>query len=74
MEIGVKVYSRGRKWIGRTTGSQRHCRLDGCGGLRIGVRWKRKTASGRDRITWPCMQGMGCKTDPKTGKEYWIIL
>lgn len=47
-----KVFSRDRRHIGRTTGSTRQCRLEGCPGTRIGVRWS------DGRITWPCSNGL----------------
>ena len=63
MEAGIKVFSRGREWVGRTTGTERHCPMECCGGRRIGVRWHRKTPSGRNRITWPCTGGMDFKIE-----------
>jgi len=49
---GTKVLSKTRKETGIATGGSRRCTLEGCNGLRIGVRW----ADGR--ITWPCSRGM----------------
>ena len=47
----------GRGKAGRLTGGTRVCRLEGCGGLRIGVRWPDGT------ITWPCVRGMRLRKD-----------
>jgi len=49
---GSVLFSRDRKLKGHTTGGFRLCRLEGCGGLRIGVRWPDK------KITWPCSKGL----------------
>lgn len=38
--------------VGRTTGTARQCQLEGCRGLRIGVRWP------DGHITWPCSKGL----------------
>ena len=38
--------------LGYTTGGVRPCTLEGCTGLRIGVRWSDHT------LTWPCTAGM----------------
>jgi len=49
---GEVVLSRGRRARGRTTGGVRPCTLEGCLGLRIGVRWP------DGKLTWPCSEGM----------------
>ena len=50
---GVKVFARGKsKLVGRTTGGTSHCRLEGCTGLRLAVRWS------DGRLTFPCTKGM----------------
>jgi len=49
---GEVVLSRDGRARGRTTGSLRSCTLEGCRGLRIGVRWP------DGRLTWPCSEGM----------------
>jgi hypothetical protein len=52
-ERGIPVFARGaRKAEGRTLGGTRRCRMDGCAGIRIAVRWN----SGK--MTWPCSKGM----------------
>jgi hypothetical protein len=40
------------KRVGFTTGGVRRCQLDGCPGIRVGVRWP------DGRMTWPCTEGM----------------
>ena len=62
---GTVVYDRAGKIKGRTTGSNRFCRLEGCPGTRIGVRWP------DGKITWPCSKGIGLK---KGTKKTFIIL
>ncbi|MCI0564856.1 MAG: hypothetical protein MN733_40840 [Nitrososphaera sp.] len=37
---------------GLTTGGIRQCGLDGCRGVRIGVRWP------DGKLSWPCTKGM----------------
>lgn len=49
---GTKVVSRDGKIKGKTTGSCNHCRLEGCNGLRLGVRWS------DGKLTFPCTKGM----------------
>ena len=49
---GERVVSRDRQAVGLTTGGVRSCRLEGCLGLRIGVRWP------DGKLTWPCSRGM----------------
>lgn len=51
-EKNTLVYSRDAKHLGRTTGSRRPCNLEGCTGLRLGVRWD------NGKITYPCTKGM----------------
>jgi hypothetical protein len=48
----IKVYSRDRKEFGMPTGSSTVCKLEGCRGRRIGVRWR------DGKITFPCTHGM----------------
>lgn len=48
----IVVYDRGRSEGGTTTGVTRPCRLSGCTGIRIGVRWL------DGRLSWPCTKGM----------------
>lgn len=56
---GEKVISRDGKFIGRTTGGERICQMEGCGGRRIAVRWTNK--KGKSNITYPCTAGMDYK-------------
>jgi hypothetical protein len=56
------VYSRDGKKKGLLTGKERFCGLEGCVGIRLGVRWP------GGRITWPCTQGMDIRPD-----KQWII-
>lgn len=49
---GVKVLSRGGSKEGVTTGGAHMCRLEGCRGMRIAVRWP------GGRMTYPCTKGM----------------
>lgn len=46
------VLSRDSTQTGIPTGKTRSCQLDGCRGVRIGVRWP------DDSITWPCQNGI----------------
>jgi hypothetical protein len=52
MEKGIKVWARGLKEYGLTTGTEKHCQLEGCTGMRIGVKWP------GGNTTWPCSKGM----------------
>lgn len=58
MSIPKYVLNRDGTERGETTGSSRFCRLDGCGGRCIGVRWPKKRGQKRARITFPCTKGM----------------
>ncbi len=49
---GMRVYPRGSASWGLTTGGTRRCQLEGCTGVRVGVRWP------DGKITWPCTEGM----------------
>ena len=62
---GVTVHARkpSRK-TGRTTGSTRTCTLEGCRGIRIGVRWPNRKCP-----TWPCSKGMDINS-----KGEWVIV
>ena len=56
MKAGIPVIARGdTKPTGLTTGSERICRMEGCTGRRIGVRWAR---GGKKQLTFPCTKGM----------------
>jgi hypothetical protein len=37
---------------GQRTGGYRHCQLEGCSGIRIGIRWP------DGQVTWPCTKGL----------------
>jgi len=52
MDNQKKVYSSDCKEWGHTTGSSQQCRLEGCNGKRLGVRWT------NGKITYPCTKGM----------------
>jgi len=56
------VLSRDMKLTGTCTGGTRRCPLDGCTGLRVGVRWP------DGKLTWPCTKGMR-----KLSPEKWKI-
>jgi hypothetical protein len=60
-----KVISRDGKSIGKVTGGERHCQMDGCTGMRIGVRWN------DGKLTFPCTKGMSIVK--QGGKEVWKI-
>jgi len=55
-KAGEKVISRDGRTEGVTTGASHLCGLEGCGGLRLAVRWPR--VNGRPRTTYPCTKGM----------------
>jgi hypothetical protein len=46
------ILSRDGKLKGRLTGGEYSCRMEGCTGQRLGVRWEDKT------LTYPCAKGM----------------
>jgi len=55
---GTRVYARHTKSAkGITTGGLFLCRLEGCGGTRVAVRWP------NGRITFPCLKGMEVQQD-----------
>ena len=56
-EAGVGVVSRDHKYSGVTTGSTHKCRMEGCLGLRVSVRWS------DGKITYPCSKGMQVMSD-----------
>ena len=53
-----KILSRDGKSTGIPTGATRHCRLEGCNGLRIYVRWK------DGKTTYPCSKGLVATKKP----------
>ena len=62
MNIPDVVVSRDGKERGLTTGGSYPCRLEGCRGMRIGVRWP------DGRITYPCTMGMKFSEDELEAK------
>jgi hypothetical protein len=48
----TSIQERDGPMIGRVTGGTRRCQLEGCTGLRIGVRWKDR------KFTMPCSRGI----------------
>jgi len=54
---GQVVWSRGRVSRGVATGKWHHCRLTGCTGARLAVRWDDGSC------TFPCTKGMRFNTD-----------
>jgi len=54
--MGKRVYSRDGKQWGTVIGS-RPCTLEGCGGMRLCVRWK------DNKKSWPCLKGMDSRDD-----------
>jgi len=50
---GTVIRSRDGELKGKTTGSFKQCRLEGCGGVLIGVRWPHD-----GKLTWPCSKSM----------------
>lgn len=51
IQKGERVLSQGGE-EGSTTGTSRSCTMEGCRGIRIGVRWP------DGKTTWPCTKGM----------------
>lgn len=51
-ESGDECLSRDATDTGRFTGSNYPCRLAGCTGVRLGVKWSNKS------VTWPCSKGL----------------
>lgn len=49
---GTIVHSRDNKIKGKLTGSSRVCRLEGCTGRALAVRWE------NGKLTYPCTKGM----------------
>lgn len=59
----VVVWSKDRVEQGRATGGERECRMEGCRGRRIVVKWP------NGKITHPCTKGMRAISDTE-----WEIL
>ena len=51
------VWDRDGRERGQRTGGQRHCALEGCTGMRIGIRWP------NGQLTWPCTKGLAQRPD-----------
>ena len=60
LKEGARIQSRGSDF-GEATGGGYHCRMEGCRGWRIGVRWR--GMYGETHVTFPCVKGMVFKTD-----------
>lgn len=54
---GKSIYSRTGTYVGELTGSQQLCKLSGCTGVRLGVRWPDK------KTTYPCTKGITERAD-----------
>lgn len=52
LKKGTKVLSRDGKQEGELTGGRRRCKLAGCTGIQVGVRW------GDKKVTFPCTKGL----------------
>lgn len=48
----ARIIARDGKLIGKATGGGYGCRMEGCRGWRIGVRWRDGS------VTFPCSKGM----------------
>lgn len=59
---GLRVRSRDGFSVGETTGGERRCRLEGCGGTCIAVRWPKGRGKGT-HVTYPCLKGMTVMAD-----------
>lgn len=55
-KLKEKVYNHNGKECGEVIG-ETHCRLEGCTGIRLRVRWK------DGKITLPCTEGMKVRKD-----------
>jgi hypothetical protein len=49
---GTPILSRGGDAVGTATGSTHTCRLAGCRGVRVAVRWS------NGKVTYPCSKGI----------------
>jgi hypothetical protein len=54
---GTVVYSRDGELRGMASGSEHRCQLEGCGGVRVSVRWE------DGRRTFPCSKGLTTRDD-----------
>lgn len=62
VEPGVTVVTRDGKQRGKTTGASCRCRMSGCTGVRVTVKWP------WGQFTHPCSRGM------RRNKKSWRIL
>lgn len=62
-ERSVRCISRDGKEKGILTGGRRCCALEGCTGVRLGVRWP------DGKLTWPCTDGMKLR-----GNGDWVLV
>lgn len=60
----IVVFSRSGKIRGVTTGTHRACRLEGCRGRQLTVKWE------NGKTTFPCTKGM----EYSRNNTAWIIL
>jgi hypothetical protein len=56
MALPKKVWNREKTEYGSPTGGTRKCRMEGCLGMCIAVRWPDGS------LTWPCTRGMSTLT------------
>lgn len=54
---GMQIRARNDVESGLSTGSTHRCRMAGCTGLRVTVRWK------NGKVTHPCSKGMELLSD-----------
>jgi len=59
LQPGEPLYARDGRHAGTFTGHTRWCQLDGCGGVRMMIRWK------DGKVTWPCSKGLKIRRDGK---------
>lgn len=58
---GTPVFERAPSQVhGLLTGTGYRCRLEGCSGMRLGVKWP------EGNLTWPCSKGLTQNADGKS--------
>lgn len=57
MDKGTQVYSHDATEVGAATGSTHHCRMEGCTGRRVTVKWP------DGKVTHPCTKGLTTRED-----------
>lgn len=57
MKKGIVVLSRDEKLAGVTSGSTHYCRMEGCTGRRVTVKWP------DGKVTHPCSKGLDSLPD-----------